>query len=127
MKHQAAVSTFFLAALFFGSGASATAEINKCVSENGQVTITDERCPEDARAVKLAGQASDSELAETPTVRAVLVERHALPRMPVRASKPMRSLAPARGLSLDVATLKAARANLVLFDSARTQRLAGMP
>lgn len=127
MKRQATVSTLFLAALFFGSGASATSDINKCVSENGQVTITDEQCPEDARAVKLVSQASDSDTEESPTVRTVLVERYALPRTPARYTKPMRSLTPARGLSLDVATLKAARANLMLFDSSRTQRLAGMP
>lgn len=127
MKRLATVSTLFLAALFLATGASATSEINKCVSANGQVTITDEQCPEDARALKLLSPASDSDTGETPTVRTVLLERYALPRTPVRYTKPMRSLTPARGLSLDVATLKAARANLMLFDSSRTQRLAGMP
>lgn len=128
MKRQTALSILFLAALSFGSGASATSEINKCVSPGGQVTLTDEACPGDAQAVKLASQQAETDepVLASPAVRTLMVERYALPRNPPRFSKPVRS-APARGLALDVATLKAARANMMLFDISRTQRIAGMP
>jgi hypothetical protein len=42
----------------------------------------------------------------------------------------MKSASPARGLSLDVSTLRAARANMQMFDNAtqslRAQRVAGL-
>ncbi|MES2322632.1 MAG: DUF4124 domain-containing protein [Pseudomonadota bacterium] len=124
MKRHAAISTFFFVALLSGSGASATSGINKCVAEDGQVTLTDELCPADTRTVQ---EATDNAPAAQPTVLARHVEHYALPPKPLRLTKPVRGLAPARGLALDVATLKTARANLMLFDSSRSQRLAGLP
>jgi hypothetical protein len=127
MKRLAALSTFLLAAMLTIPGVQAGTEIVKCTGPDGQVTITDEVCPsgaDTATLVQAAPAADAPRLSTAPTV-----ERYILPRKPARTAVPLRT-APARGLALDVATLKAAHANLVLFDSAHSQaravKLAGM-
>jgi hypothetical protein len=93
-------------------------DINRCVGSNGEITLTDAPCPDDApAAVKPA-----------PAARGITVDRMAangaytphdnfVPKQPV-----------SRGLSRDVATLKMARQTMLLLDNAaasmRSQRVA---
>lgn len=124
MNSQAITRTIFLASMVIASNAFAGADINKCITPGGHVTLTDEVCPDGTETVKVVtGLSQDSGAAPAPTV-----ERYSV-RFPVRPP-PLARTAPSRGLSLDVATLKAARANMQVFDSAsqvlRSQRLAGL-
>lgn len=125
MNSQALIRTIFLAGMVVASAAFAGADVNKCIAPGGHVTLTDEVCPDGTETVKLvAGMSQDGDAAPAPTV-----ERYSA-RMPARAPALSRTATPARGLALDVATLKAARANLQVFDSAsqalRSHRLAGL-
>jgi len=125
-------TTFFLAGMVFASAAFAGTDINKCVTSSGQVTLTDEVCPEGAQVVKLISVPSDTEQAPAPQAaeRATAVEHYTVSRIPSRYAAPQRFTPPSRGLSLDVATLKMARANMHLVESAaqmaKSQRLAGL-
>ena len=132
MKRHTAACTAILSSILFASTAFAGSDINKCVAPSGAVTLTDEACPSNTHSVKLIAT-PDTDSADTPAPHAgprmPTVERFASAPMPLRFATSMRSPAPARGMTLDVATLKAAKANLHLFDMAapRTQRLAGLP
>ena len=131
-------TTFLFAGMVFASAAFAGNDINKCVTASGQVTLTDEVCPSGAQVVKVISAPSDADatpaptLAQAPqtTIRAAGIEHISLARMPSRYAAPQRFTPPSRGLSLDVATLKIARANLHLAEAAvqiaRSQRLAGL-
>lgn len=137
MNSQVTTRTLFLAAMVFASSAYAT-DINKCVTASGSVTLTDEACPGGTQTVKVISvpseHASDDSGSTAATVTAAPVrpgiERFPTQRMPTRYATIVRSPQPQRGLSLDIATLKTARANLASFDSAsqamRSQRLAGL-
>ena len=111
----------FLAGMVFASAAFAGNDINKCITPDGHVTLTDEVCPSDAQTVKVINGAPDSDVA----VARNGIEHYTVARIPARYSKLMRSAQPAGGLSLDVATLKAARANLQLL-APRSQRIASL-
>lgn len=132
MNSQAITRTVFLASMVFATAAFAGTDVNKCIAPGGQVTITDEVCPDGADTVKLvAGMSDDSDAAPAQTqtqAQSPSIERYST-RFAPRQPKLART-APARGLALDVATLKAARANLQVFDSAsqalRSQRLAAL-
>ena len=136
MYSQAITRTVFLASMVFATAAFAGTDVNKCIAPGGQVTITDEVCPDGADTVKLvAGMSDDSDAAPTQTqtqtqaqAQSPSIERYST-RFAPRPPKLART-APARGLALDVATLKAARANMQVFDSAsqalRSQRLAAL-
>lgn len=130
MNRLATTRAIFLAGMVFASGAFAgNSDIKKCVTDSGHVTLTDDACPTGSQTVKIIGMAStDDEAAAAP--RAVVTERYTVERMPARYTTLMKSATPARGLSLDVSTLRAARANLQSFDSAsqalRSQRIAGL-
>jgi len=124
MNSQAITRTLFLAGMVAASAAFAGADVNKCIAPTGQVTLTDEACPDGTETVKLvSAMAGDSGSTPAPSV-----ERYSarLPARPVALAR----TAPSRGLALDVATLKMARANLQVFDAAsqalRSQRLAGL-
>ena len=123
MNSPAITRTLFLAGMVFASAAFAGADINKCITPSGHVTLTDLACPDGSETVKVAAGADEAAPASGPA-------RFSVERMPARPAAPMHTAQPARGLSLDVATLKAARANMQLFDSAahtlRAQRLAGL-
>lgn len=124
MNSAAITRTLFLAGMVAASAAFAGADVNKCVAPTGHVTLTDEVCPDGTDTVKLVnGMAEGSGITAAPTV-----ERYSA-RLPARPLALARTT-PSRGLALDVATLKAARANLHVFDSAsqalRSQRLAGL-
>lgn len=130
--------TFLFAGMVFASAAFAGNDINKCVTASGQVTLTDEVCPSGAQVVKVISAPSDTDTTPAPTlahtrqttVRAASIEHISLARMPSRYAAPQRFTPPSRGLSLDVATLKVARANMHLVESAaqiaRSQRFAGL-
>jgi hypothetical protein len=127
MKRPAA--TFFLASMVFASAAFAGTDINKCMTASGQVILTDEACPGGAQTVKVISVASEADQAPVAEAPArPTVERYTLGRMPTRFSGPSRFTPPSRGLSLDVATLKMARANMHMVDSAtqmaKAQRIA---
>lgn len=125
MNSQAITRTIFLASMVFASSAFAGADINKCTTPTGHVTLTDEVCPDGTDTVKVVS-APDANGAVPPAG----VVRHMVARMPPRHAALMRTTPPSRGLSLDVATLKAARTNMQIIDSAaqalRSQRLAGL-
>ena len=132
MYSKATSSAFFLASMVFASSAFAT-DINKCVTASGGVTLTDEVCPSGAQTVKVISAPVDSVAEETASAAPAGrpgIERHTMARMPTHFATLVRSAQPARGLSLDIATLKAARANMRIVDSAaqamRSQRLASL-
>lgn len=137
MNSQLTRRAIFLAGMVFASTAVAT-DINKCVTAAGSVTLTDEVCPGGTQTVKVISAPTDTAGEEAvPSVSAASVtparpgiERYPSQRMPTRYATVVRSQQPQRGLSLDIATLKAARANLASFDIAtqamRSQRLAGL-
>ena len=133
MNSKTTTRALFLAGMMFAANAYAGADINKCVSASGSVTLTDEACPSGAQSVKLVSASADHAAAEDAPVAAARasVERYAPARLPARYATPARAAQPARGLSLDIATLKAARMNMQLVDTAaqsmRTaQRVAGL-
>ena len=109
---MATTRVLFLAGMLFASAAYAGNDINKCITPEGHVTLTDAPCPGDTETVKVVNGAPG-------------IERVAPAPMPARYTALMRSTRPANGLSLDVATLKAARANLQLL-APRAQRIAGL-
>lgn len=132
MKSPATI--FFLAGMVLASAAFAGTDINKCVTSSGQVTLTDEVCPKGAQVVKVISVPSDADQASAPAPqaaeRSTSVEHYTVSRIPSRYAAPQRFTPPSRGLSLDVATLKMARANMHLVESAaqmaKSQRLAGL-
>lgn len=132
MNSPATTRAIFLAGMVFASTAFAGGDINKCVDASGHVTLTDETCPAGARTVKVIPGQSDAgdELAAADDSAAAVSGRYSVNRMPARYFTPMKNPAPARGLALDVATLKAARQNMLMLDSAahamRSTRIAGL-
>lgn len=135
MNRQASTRAIILVGLMFASSAFAgNADIKKCVTESGHVTLTDAVCPGDTQAVKIisapASAEGDTVRQAAAEPRSIATERFAPTRMPSRIATLMKSTAPARGLSLDMATLRAARANMQMVDNAteslRVQRLAGL-
>jgi hypothetical protein len=120
----------FLASMAYAGAAFAGSDINKCITPSGEVTLTDAPCADGAQTEKLTAAASDESSAPVVAVRSRGIEHYSLPRMPARAYPVSHGAPLARGLSRDVATLKAARANLVQYDSAaqamRNQRLASL-
>jgi hypothetical protein len=133
MNHLSSTRALFLASMVFASSAFAGNDINKCVTSSGSVTLTDEACPAGARTIKVIsgpavsedGQDASAETAARPTI-----ERYTLSRLPMRYATVMRTPQPARGLPLDIATLKTARLNMHLFDNAaqslKSQRIASL-
>lgn len=132
MNHQASTRAIFLAGMVFASGAfAASSEIKKCVTESGHVTLTDEVCPGGSQTIKVITGPSDADDNNTlPAARTVATERYTIPSLPARYSTLTKASTPARGLPLDISTLRAARANLQMFDNAseslKLQRVAGL-
>lgn len=135
MKPITTTRTLFIAALFATSSAFAGAEVHKCVGSAGQVLLTDEACPSDTETVKIiAGPAQ----ADDAAVQAVTTAPEDVAAAPIavatatagivqyRMSRYAFMTVPRkpRGMALDVAMLKQARANLALQDVAthRTPR-----
>lgn len=134
MNSHASTRAIFLAGMVFASGAFAGADINKCITPAGHVTLTDEICPDGTQTVKVISAPSDAqeESASAPAtlVRPVSNKHFTVGRLPARYVTLMKSPTPARGLALDVATLRAARLNMHLLDNAaqvvKSQRLAAL-
>ena len=134
MNYQATTRAIFLAGMVFASGTvAANTDIKKCVTEAGYITLTDEVCPSGSHAVKIiSAPAAQADIVRQGTGAAptVATERYAIARMPARYVVPMKSRTPERGLSLDISTLRAARASMQMFDNAtkslRLQRVAGL-
>ncbi|WP_164557763.1 DUF4124 domain-containing protein [Massilia atriviolacea] len=148
MIHRALTRSMFFAGLMLSSTVFADPDIVKCIDSDGKVTLTDARCPaadqtvavvaggtgpaapeesgDENEMAAIAGESSDTPAgASAPTV-----ERHYTAAVwPKRDFPGVRKHA-GGGLSRDVATLKAARHNLMLQDSAaqaaRSQRLAAL-
>lgn len=124
MNHTATICALFLTGMVLTASAYAGTGINKCVGGSGQVTLTDEPCASGEQTVPVGSPATSAD------ARVISVERFASSPMPVHYASVLKSAPPARGLSLDVATLKAARENMHLLDSAaqsmKSQRLAGL-
>lgn len=128
MNYPANTCALFIASMVLTCSAYAGTDINKCVAPSGAVTITDEACPSGADAVTIVSAAPEAGVA--PTQAIVVPQRVTLARMPPRYAALMRTSRPARGLALDVATLRTARQNLHLLDNAadlmRSQRVASL-
>jgi len=129
MKRLATLS-FTLAALAAAPAALAGSEVLKCVDSAGNVTLTDQPCESGARATRML---VGSPAAPAPVENADLADAapaagqdaHPLQRFAASARMQQqhdwRPRMPPRDrpLARDVATLKAARAQLLLSDSDR--------
>ncbi|MFB9240229.1 hypothetical protein IV454_23150 [Massilia antarctica] len=153
MIHPALTRSIFFAGLMLSSTvfADPAIAIVKCIDNDGKVTLTDARCPQQEQTVAVAAGttaaanagaagADDSqaiisgESTADAAVTAPVVERFATSQ--TQAQVPRRELPVVRnpsaggGLARDIATLKAARHSLMLQDSAaqaaRSQRIAGL-
>ena len=133
MKRLATQLSFVFAAIAAAPAALAGSDILKCVDGAGHVTLTDQPCESGARATRLASAATPESASDTPAAgseaQPVTVQRYEAPPALVhqqtwRARVPNRD----RALARDVATLKAARAQLLLSDAVRPSRprLAGI-
>jgi hypothetical protein len=132
-------SSILLTALFAASAAFAnSADIVKCVDQDGRVTLTDNQCSAGVQTVLVAGSA-DAKTDTVADVQAVPAEAVAVPaaRRITRVSytpPPIQhdSWSAPRGsnrmLARDVETLKAARLSMQVLDqnssSAKHQRVA---
>jgi hypothetical protein len=132
MNRQLAARALLLASVVFASSAFAGSnDIQKCVTDAGHVTLTDELCPSGTQSVKvISGPGDAEEQADAPRVRTMSTERFGPARVPARIVAQLKHSAPSRGLTLDVSTLRAARATMQMVDNAsaslRQQRLAGL-
>jgi hypothetical protein len=152
MKRHASQLSLILAALAFAPVALAGSEIVKCVDSAGHVTLTDQPCSGNAVTVRLAPAPAspaadesarditepeaDSALAAAPQAGAVErdpvgrdpVERHTTRALLRQANWKTPPAPRSRPLARDVATLKEARLQMMMLDSAakRQPRLAGL-
>lgn len=131
MKRLASLS-LVLAAIAATPAALAGSEILKCVDSAGNVTLTDQPCESGSRATRMvvgspaapaplqdAAIAADT-AADAGQVQALPVQRFAAsPRMHQQHDWRPRMPQRDRPLARDVATLKAARAQLLLSDADR--------
>lgn len=128
MKRLATQLSIVFAAIAAAPAALAGSEVLKCVDMEGHVTLTDQPCESGARSTRLVTAAAPETAAETPAPadapQAPAVQRYeaapALQRQ--HAWRPRVAAQPDRPLARDVATLKAARAQLLLIDSDRVRR-----
>lgn len=114
-----------LAALAATPAALAASEIMKCVDSAGHVTLTDQRCESGARATRLLVVAApEAEPGEPPAPpQPGAVQRYEAPPAMLRQQEwRPRVQHRDRPLARDVATLKAARAQLMLIDADRHPR-----
>lgn len=141
MKHLATLS-LTLAALAAAPAALAGSEILKCVDRAGNVTLTDQPCESGARATRMVGTAASAPVAVSTAspaaVQDAAYDLQAAPSAEQPQAEPLQRFAASprmqqqhdwrprmpqrdRPLARDVATLKAARAQLLLSDADRTQ------
>ena len=110
MKRPIRQLCLIIAALAAAPVALAGSPILKCIDSSGHVTLTDQPCTDGATTVQVEAE-TEPQAAQAPAV-----EHFAAPRaMPRHAA--WTQPAPKRmALAHDVATLKAARAQLLLLD-----------
>jgi hypothetical protein len=127
MKRLASQLTLVFAAVAAAPAALAGSEILKCVDAAGHVTLTDQPCESGAQATRLVSNAGSENAPEAAETQMPAVQRyeapHALQRQ--QAWRPRVAQVQAqrdRPLARDVATLKAARAQLLLSDADRHAR-----
>lgn len=144
MKRLASQLSLMLAAVVAAPAALAGTEILKCVDSDGRVTLTDQPCEGAARVTRMSfGSSPSSDSAssdaarggsgslaatgsgggsETAATQGVPLQRYAAtPRMQQQHDWRPRLPPRDRPLARDVATLKAARAQLLLLDADRQQ------
>ena len=125
MKRLATQLSLVFAAIAAPPAALAGSEILKCVDAGGHVTLTDQPCESGAQATRLVSNAgSESAPAATETQQAA-VQRYEAPH-PLQRQQAWRprvaQVQQDRPLARDVATLKAARAQLLVIDADRHAR-----
>lgn len=144
MKRLASQLSLMLAAAVAAPAALAGTEVLKCVDNAGRVTLTDQPCEGAVRVTRMSlGTTSSSDTAssdaasggsgslaatgsgggsESAPAQGVPVQRYAAtPRMQQQHDWRPRLPPRDRPLARDVATLKAARAQLMLLDADRQQ------
>ena len=128
MKRLATQLSIVFAAIAAAPAALAGSEVLKCVDVEGHVTLTDQPCESGARMTRLVAAAAPESEAEAPAAvaapQAPAVQRYeAAPALQRQQSwRPRVAAQTDRPLARDVATLKAARAQLLLIDSDRVHR-----
>lgn len=123
MKRHTCHLCLIIAALAAAPAALAGSQVVKCIDSSGNVTLTDQPCADGAATVAVDSGAAQ-EAAPAPAV-----EHFAAPRALPRQGAWTRPAPKRMALARDVATLKAARAQLLLLDgTARAQhpQLAGL-
>lgn len=131
MQTTVLTRALFIASIILANGACAGTDVHKCIDSSGHVTLTDEACPSNSSTVKIISgpaQADDvagaisSDQAEQSQIYYTAPRTSRFASLYV-APKP-------RGMALDVAMLKQARARLHLQDNAPRalggQRVAGL-
>ena len=130
MKRLASGLSLMLAVIAVTPAALAGSEILKCVDSSGHVTLTDQPCEGGSHGTRLVSSAAPDTAppeasihAAQPQPQAATVQRYEAPpamlrRQDWRPRVPNRD----RPLARDVATLKAARAQLMLSDAVRQPR-----
>lgn len=123
MNCHAVPGTLILAGMLCASSALAGTEVIKCTDRAGHVTLTDQPCQPGTEQEPLAPAAEPPgvELNGAPLPAAIRTapQRYLVTALPP-ARRPLpavKSAAPAQLLAGDVATLKAARLNMLLMDN----------
>jgi len=128
MKRLATQLSIVFAAIAAAPAALAGSEVLKCVDVEGHVTLTDQPCESGARMTRLVAAAAPENEAEAPAAvaapQAPAARRYEAPPalQGQHAWRPRIAAQTDRPLARDVATLKAARAQLLLIDSDRVHR-----
>ena len=120
MKRHLCLSILFAA--LAAPAAYAGADIVKCVDGAGRVTLTDQPCDSGTTTVRLANTPADEGMTRVEP-HALAVEHAVLPPAAVQRRQATQR-AKAKPMMRDVATLKAARAQLLLLDAGAKQTLA---
>lgn len=133
MKRLASQLSLVFAAIAATPAALAGSEVLKCVDAGGHITLTDQPCESGSRVTRLSSGGEPESAPAAPATasqaQAVTVQRYeAAPTLERQHAWRARVATQDRPLASDVATLKAARAQLMLIDADRQARptLAGI-
>ena len=125
MKRLASQLSLVFAAIAAAPAALAGSEILKCVDAGGHVTLTDQPCESGAQATRLVSNAGSESAPAAAELQRPAVQRYEAPH-PLQRQQAWRprvaQVQQDRPLARDVATLKAARAQLLLTDAERHAR-----
>jgi hypothetical protein len=100
--------------------AYAGSDIVKCVDGEGRVTLTDQACDSGTTTVRLANSPADEGITRAEA-HPLAVEHGVLPPAPALQRRQVMQRVKAKPMMRDVATLKAARAQLLLLDAGAKQ------